>query len=67
MDTWEWIVLGVAIAVGLVLVLAFVRIRWRRTHLKTRFGPEYHRAVADDADQRQRGWAGGQPGRAQSQ
>jgi hypothetical protein len=49
MDTWEWIVLGVAIAVAFVLVLAFVRIRRRRSHLKERFGREYHRAVADKA------------------
>ena len=48
MDTWEWIVLGVAIAVALLLVLAFVRIRWRRAHLKKRFGPEYQRAVTDE-------------------
>jgi len=47
MDAWEWIVLGVAIAVALLLALAFVRIRQRRSHLKERFGPEYHRAVAD--------------------
>jgi hypothetical protein len=48
MDTWEWIVLGVAVAVALVLVLALVRIRWRRSHLKKRFGPEYHRAVTGE-------------------
>jgi hypothetical protein len=48
MDTSEWIVLGAAIAVALLLVLAFVRIRWRRSHLKKRFGPEYHRAVTDE-------------------
>jgi hypothetical protein len=48
MDTWEWIVLAVAIAVALVLVLAFVRIRGRRSHLKKRFGPEYHRAVTNE-------------------
>jgi len=48
MGTWEWIVLGVAIAVALVLALALVRIRWRRAHLKKRFGREYHRAVTDE-------------------
>jgi len=48
MDTWEWIVLGVAIAVALVLVLALVRIRWRRSHLKKRFGSEYHRTVTNE-------------------
>lgn len=45
METWEWIVLGVAIAAVLLLALAFVRVRRRRTHLKSRFGPEYERAV----------------------
>ena len=45
METWEWIVLGVAAAALLMLVLALVRIRRRRAHLKDRFGPEYDRAV----------------------
>jgi hypothetical protein len=45
MEMWEWIVLGVAIGVALLLVLALMRIRWRRSHLKKRFGPEYNRAV----------------------
>ncbi len=47
MKTWEWIVLGAAIAVALLLLLAFVRIQRRRSHLKERFGPEYQRTVAD--------------------
>ena len=47
METWEWIVLAVAIVAVLALAAAFVRIRQRRTHLKERFGPEYQRAVAD--------------------
>lgn len=47
METWEWIVLGVAIGVALLLALAFVRIRRRRSHLKQRFGPEYGKVVAD--------------------
>lgn len=46
METWEWIVLGACAAVLVVLVLAFVRIRRRRAHLKDRFGPEYDRAVS---------------------
>ena len=46
MQTWEWIVMGVAAALLLLLVLAFVRIRRRRSHLQERFGPEYHRAVS---------------------
>jgi hypothetical protein len=54
MDTWEWVVLGVAIALCVVLVLAFARIRRRRTHLEQRFGREYQRAVAD------KGRAGGE-------
>jgi hypothetical protein len=47
METWEWIVLGAAIGLVLLLGLAFVRIRQRRTHLKERFGSEYQRAVSD--------------------
>jgi hypothetical protein len=47
MDTWEWIVLVVGIAVALLLLAALVRIRQRRAHLQQRFGPEYQRAVAD--------------------
>ena len=47
MELWEWIVLAVAIVVLLALAIAFVRIRQRRSHLKQRFGSEYHRAVAD--------------------
>jgi hypothetical protein len=47
METWEWIVLGVAIGAALLLALAFVRIRRRRSHLKQRFGPEYGKLVAD--------------------
>jgi hypothetical protein len=47
METWEWIVIGVAIGVALLLALAFLRIRQRRSHLKERFGPEYERAVND--------------------
>jgi hypothetical protein len=47
METWEWIVLGVTIAAAVLLALAWVRIRTRRSHLKSRFGPEYSRAVSD--------------------
>lgn len=47
METWEWIVVAGAGVALLLLVLAFVRIRRRRSHLKDRFGPEYHRAVSD--------------------
>ena len=46
METWEWIVIGVAAVLVLLLVLAFMRIRRRRSHLQERFGPEYHRAVS---------------------
>lgn len=48
METWEWIVLGVAVGSLLVLAAALVRIRRRRAHLKGRFGPEYHRAVSGE-------------------
>jgi hypothetical protein len=47
METWEWIVLGAAIALAVLLALAWARIRTRRSHLKSRFGPEYARAVSD--------------------
>lgn len=46
METWEWIVIVAAAALLLLLALAFVRIRRRRSHLRERFGPEYHRAVS---------------------
>lgn len=47
METWEWIVLSVAAVIVLALVIALVRIRQRRSHLKERFGPEYERTVSD--------------------
>jgi hypothetical protein len=47
METWEWIVVAVAIGAALLLALAWFRIRRRRSHLKDRFGPEYQRAVSD--------------------
>lgn len=47
METWEWIVVGVAAALLIVLVAALVRIRRRRAHLQDRFGPEYYRTVSD--------------------
>jgi hypothetical protein len=46
METWEWIVLGGAIAVVGMLVFLFVRIRRRRGHLRRTFGGEYDRAVS---------------------
>ena len=56
METWEWIVLVVAIALALVLAAALIQIRRRRSHLRSRFGPEYVRAVSDtgtgDAERR---------------
>lgn len=47
METWEWIVIGAAAGLVVLLGLALVRIRRRRSQLKERFGPEYQRAVAD--------------------
>jgi len=47
METWEWIVVAAAIGAALLLALALLRIRQRRSHLQERFGPEYQRAVAD--------------------
>jgi hypothetical protein len=47
MENWEWIVVAAAIGAALLLALALLRIRHRRSHLKERFGPEYQRAVAD--------------------
>jgi hypothetical protein len=46
METWEWIVLGAAVALVVVLALMWLRIRRRRSHLQDRFGREYERAVA---------------------
>ena len=47
METWEWIVVAAAFGAALLLALALLRIRRRRSHLKERFGPEYQRVVAD--------------------
>ena len=47
MESWEWIVIGVTIVLAVALLAALVRIRTRRSHLKSRFGPEYTRAVSD--------------------
>jgi hypothetical protein len=56
METWEWIVLAVAAGAALLLLVALVSIRRRRSHLEDRFGPEYHRAVSStgrgDAERR---------------
>ena len=48
METWEWIIVAVALVAALLLALAFVRVRRRRTHLKDRFGREYQRTVEMD-------------------
>ena len=48
METWEWIILAVALIAALLLAVAFVRVRRRRTHLKDRFGREYQRTVEMD-------------------
>jgi hypothetical protein len=54
--TWEWIAIIAAAAVLVLLVVALVRIRSRRSHLQERFGSEYDRTVADrgrgDAEKR---------------
>ena len=52
METWEWIVLAAAVVAALLLAIALVRIRTRRSHLKERFGMEYQRAVADQTGRR---------------
>jgi len=55
-ETWEWIVLAVAIGAALLLLAALVSIRRRRSRLSERFGPEYQRAVSSsgrgDAERR---------------
>lgn len=48
METWEWVVLGAAAAIALLLLVALVSIRRRRGRLEERFGPEYHRAVSSN-------------------
>lgn len=47
METWEWIVIGVAAGVLVLLIAAFIRIKRRRSHLQETFGSEYHRTVSD--------------------
>jgi hypothetical protein len=47
METWQWIVIGVGLALLALVVLSLMRIKSRRSHLKERFGPEYDRAVSD--------------------
>lgn len=47
METMEWVVIGVAAGLVVLLALAWMRIRTRRSHLKARFGPEYQRVVSD--------------------
>lgn len=47
METWEWIVLAATAGALVLLAVALVRIRRRRSRLQDRFGPEYGRTVAD--------------------
>lgn len=53
MDTWVWVVLGIAAAVIVVVVVLALLQQARRRRLRERFGPEYDRA----ADGRRRGKA----------
>ena len=46
METWEWIATGIAVAAIVLIVLALISIKRRRSHLQDRFGPEYGRAVS---------------------
>ena len=46
MTTWEWIVVGGAAGLALLLVLALLRIRRPRASLKKQFGAEYNRSVS---------------------
>ena len=48
METWEWVVIGAAVGLVVLLAIAWMRIRSRRSHLKERFGPEYQRVVASN-------------------
>jgi hypothetical protein len=45
-ETWEWIVVGAAAGVLVLLVAGLMRIKRRRAHLEERFGTEYHRTVS---------------------
>jgi hypothetical protein len=47
MDTWIWIVIAVAAVVVIALLLMAMLRKRRRTHLQTRFGPEYGRTVEE--------------------
>ena len=47
METWEWIVLAAAVGALILLGVALVGIRRRRSHLRERFGPEYNRVVVE--------------------
>jgi hypothetical protein len=53
MDTWVWVVIGIAAAI-VVLGIVWAGLRSRRTQeLKGQFGPEYDRVAADAPSKRQ--------------
>jgi hypothetical protein len=54
MTAQNWVILGVAIAVAVIVVIAVWKYTMKRRteHLRSHFGPEYERAVSEFGDQR---------------
>jgi NAD(P)-dependent dehydrogenase (short-subunit alcohol dehydrogenase family) len=53
MPTWGWIVIGIGAVVVLAAAGWTTIVARRRGHLRERFGPEYHRAVAERGSRRE--------------
>ena len=49
MDAWVWILIAVVAIVVIAIVAYVIAMQRRRTQLKEAFGPEYERAVAQQA------------------
>ncbi|MGZ4316082.1 MAG: hypothetical protein ACXVRK_11900 [Gaiellaceae bacterium] len=53
MSTWEWVLIGIGLAVILVLVAAWAERSRRSRRLRSSFGPEYDRAVSNASSRRE--------------
>src|SRR5438105_553599 len=53
MQLWQIVVIGVAAAIVIAAVGWLIYTQRRRSHLRARFGPEYHRTVAQVGDRRE--------------